>query len=81
MNETNLTDGNNTSVASPTLSSSMKQGYKAVTSSPQKVVTEADESHLQIEMIKVPQQQIEFTFKIEGMTCVACSSSIERLMH
>lgn len=24
---------------------------------------------------------IEFTFKIEGMTCVACSNSIERLMH
>ena len=24
---------------------------------------------------------IEFTFKIDGMTCVACSSSIERLMH
>lgn len=24
---------------------------------------------------------IEFTFKIDGMTCVACSGSIERLMH
>ena len=24
---------------------------------------------------------IEFMFKIEGMTCVACSGSIERLMH
>ena len=29
----------------------------------------------------VPEQLIEFTFKIDGMTCVACSSSIERLMH
>ena len=28
-----------------------------------------------------PQQLIEFTFKIDGMTCVACSGSIERLMH
>ena len=28
-----------------------------------------------------PQTMIEFTFKIEGMTCVACSNSIERLMH
>lgn len=27
------------------------------------------------------QALIEFTFKIDGMTCVACSSSIERLMH
>ena len=27
------------------------------------------------------QNKIEFEFKIEGMTCVACSSSIERLMH
>ena len=28
-----------------------------------------------------PTQLIEFTFKIEGMTCVACSGSIERLMN
>ena len=24
---------------------------------------------------------IQFEFKIDGMTCVACSSTIERLMH
>ena len=24
---------------------------------------------------------VEFEFKVSGMTCVACSSSIERLMH
>ena len=27
------------------------------------------------------QDLIEFEFKVGGMTCVACSSSIERLMH
>jgi len=35
-----------------------------------------------IEMTELGNQNlIEFTFKVEGMTCVACSNSIERLMH
>ena len=35
-----------------------------------------------IEMVELGNRNlIEFTFKIEGMTCVACSNSIERLMH
>ena len=36
------------------------------------------------EMLLIPNQvykEIEYEFKIGGMTCVACSSSVERLMH
>ena len=36
------------------------------------LITEQDQEQLNL---------IEFTFKIDGMTCVACSNSIERLMH
>lgn len=39
--------------------------------------SEADEENNQ----GADQDMIEFNFKIEGMTCVACSNSIERLMH
>ena len=36
---------------------------------------------LEVQSYNEQEQLIEFTFKIEGMTCVACSSSVERLMH
>ena len=44
---------------------------------------DADESY---DLERLVQEQkgedlVEFEFKVTGMTCVACSSSIERLMH
>ena len=41
-----------------------------------------EEAISELSPIKSEQQDlVEFEFKVGGMTCVACSSSVERLMH